>query len=126
MPNAAPARKPRRLRLSGPDKLLWTLARRFWRLAARVAKRDGSVCHTVLTTHWIKNFKSWLSKKDEDAAVKGLAYALAWIREANAPRGENASVQELEAAGEADFSNDVRTFYRRNIRLIAEIYLELS
>jgi len=104
--------------------LIWKFIQRFHRTATKLIRKSGEEpCESAPSDSWINYFKNHLSKKNEEHVVRELAYFVAWLKE---PRGKRRNHAALRAAGEADYLDDCRAFYNRNIRLIAEIYLELT
>jgi len=104
--------------------LIWKFVQKFHRTATTLIHKSGEEPREYTPSDsWVGYFKNHLSKKNEEHVVRELAYFVAWLK---SPKGERRDHAALRAAGEANYLDACRKFYQRNVRLIAEIYLELS
>lgn len=123
------AQKPRRRKkVSDVKRIALRLTRRFFRIGDKIADKEGWVFTPHVESDWSGAIKRCFDKQNEWDAVHDLAYLMAWARERRVlGKGSMAlSNEELQSIGDADYLDQMRAFYRRNIRSIAQLYLELS
>lgn len=122
-------KKPRpRKKVSDARRITTLLMGRFFKMGEKIAHEEDWVFFPRATRPWIDAFGNCFRKQNEQDAVRLLAYLMVWAKnlKAHGKSFSGISVDQIFAIAEADYLDRMRAFYRRNIRSIAQLYLELS
>lgn len=122
MPRAKPRR---RKKVSDLRHIATRLTQRFFQMGKKLAEKEGWVFYPVITDGWLRAIENSFRWQDESLIVRDLAYFMAWAKETKVNK-RSFPRDQIQATGDADYLDQMRAFYRRNTRTIAEFFLELS